>query len=62
MRRMQNQGLAVARHLQVAVRFLFNLTEMAKQSMNVMPPQIVRDWMLEDRIVGAQMRTVECWR
>ena len=57
MRRMQHDSLAIAGHFQVAVRFLLDLTKMAKQRINVMPLQIVRNRMLKDRIVGAQMRT-----
>jgi hypothetical protein len=54
---MQHDGLAIAGHFQVAVRFWLNLTKMAKQRINIMPLQIVRNRMLEDGIVGAQMRT-----
>ena len=62
MRRMQHQGLAIAGHLQVAVRFLVNLAEMAKQRMHIMPAEILRNRMLEDPVKGAQMRTGKCGR
>jgi hypothetical protein len=33
--------LAVARYLQVAIGFLLDLPEVTKQSVNIVPPQIV---------------------
>jgi len=55
-RRMQDQGLPVARDLEVAVGFLIDLTELAKHGVDVVPSKIMRDRMLEDGFVGAQMR------
>ena len=40
-RRMEDHGLAVARYLQVAIGLLLDLAEVTKQSMNIVPPQIV---------------------
>ena len=57
--RMQDHDLPVACDLQGAVGFVFDLGELAKQGMNVVPLQIVRYGVLEDRGVGAQMRTGE---
>jgi hypothetical protein len=51
--------LTVACHLEVTVGFLFGLTELAKQSVNVVPAQIMRDRMLKDRLLGGQVRVRE---
>jgi hypothetical protein len=56
---MQDDDLSVACHLHISVRFVLDLTEMVEQSVNVAPPEIVGDWMLEDRLVGTQMHTSE---
>jgi hypothetical protein len=53
--RMEEQALPVARHLQIAVGLGFNLSDMAKQRMNIVPRQVMRDRMLENRVVGAQV-------
>jgi hypothetical protein len=55
----KTRTVPVARHLQVAVGFLIDLTELAQQGMHIVPPEIVRDGMLEDRVVGAQVRAGE---
>jgi hypothetical protein len=56
---MQNQVLSVARHLQVAIRFLDNATELSEQGVDVVPFEIVRERMLKDPVVGAELRAGE---
>ena len=57
--RRQNQRLPVACHLEVAIGFLDDLAKLAQESVNIVPTQIVGDRMLEDCLVGAQVRTSE---
>lgn len=58
----QDQDLPVARDLQVAVGLFLNLSYVSKQSVYFAPSQIVRERMLEDCLVGAQVRTGQLGR
>src|SRR5580704_7519174 len=58
-RAMQDERLTVMRYLKVAVRFASDLAEVFKQGKDLTPFQIVRDRVLKDSVVGAQMRAVE---
>jgi hypothetical protein len=56
---MQDQGLTIPGQLGVAIVFHFHGAEVAKQREDIVPPEIVRNRMLENRVVGAQVRTGE---
>ena len=56
---MQHQGLPVQRHLEVAVEFPFDTSQVTKEGVHVVPGQIVRNRVLEYGFVGAQMGTGE---
>jgi len=58
-RAMQDERLTVARYFKVAVGFLRDLAEVFKHGMNLAPVQIVRDGVLKNSIVGAQVRAFE---
>ena len=58
-RPMQDQRLTVARYFKVAVGFLRDLAKVLKHGMNLAPVQIVRDGMLKNSVVGAQVRAFE---
>jgi hypothetical protein len=54
---MHHQNLSVACHLQVAIRLLDDLGDVIKQNAHIPPGESVREWMLEDLVVGPQVRT-----
>lgn len=58
---MEHQGLTIPGQLGVAVVFDLHGAEVAKQLEDIVPAEIVRNRMLKDRVVGAQVRTGEKW-
>ena len=56
---MQDQRFTVTRYFKVAVGFLRDLAEAFKHGTNLAPVQIMRDGVLKDGVVGAQMRAFE---
>ena len=55
----QNQGVPVARSVQVAVGFFRDAAQFLQKTINRTPLKIVRDGMLEDGFVGSPMRAGE---
>jgi hypothetical protein len=54
-RRMEHQRLAVARDFQISVRLFVDPTDVPEERVHLVPAEVVRERMLEDRLIGPQM-------